>query len=205
MSSLTEEPKIVSDFDKNGHLDRDLVQQAAAASKVDHELTLREAISQNKMAVFWCMLMSTSLIMEGYDLLLLGSFYGLPSFLRKFGIHAPDGQLAIPPAWQNALSNGGLARQVIGLMLVGHIQDRYGARKTIMAGMTLLTGALFILFFANSLAQLTAGYVIVGLPLRCLADRVDSVCDRGLPDQAAPLPNHLGVHVLGGAFRVWNL
>jgi SP family general alpha glucoside:H+ symporter-like MFS transporter len=165
MSDFTEEPKVVSDFDREGHLDRTLIHQAAAADQVDHEITLREAISQNKMAVFWCLLMSASLIMEGYDLLLLNSFYGLPSFLRKFGVVAPDGTLTIPPSWQNALSNGGLAGQIIGLLFVGEIQDRFGSRKTIMGGMAFLTAALFILFFANSLAQLVAGYVIVGLPL----------------------------------------
>jgi hypothetical protein len=46
------------------------------------------------------------------SLLLLNSFYALPSFLNRFGIRAPNGALTIPPSWQNALSNGGLAGQI---------------------------------------------------------------------------------------------
>lgn len=45
-----------------------LVSQAREADEADRRLTIKEALKQNKSAVFWAMILSTSLIMEGFDL-----------------------------------------------------------------------------------------------------------------------------------------
>ncbi len=111
MSEISEKPQVVTDH-TDLDLDHQIIKQAAHADKLDHELGLWDAVKQHKAAAAWCMLMSASLIMEGYDLLLLNSFYALPSFLNRFGIRAANGELAIPPSWQNALSNGGLVGQI---------------------------------------------------------------------------------------------
>ena len=47
-----------------------LAQEADAADK---ELTIRQALKKYKKAVFWAMVLSTSLIMEGYDLVIVSS------------------------------------------------------------------------------------------------------------------------------------
>lgn len=49
----------------------DLVAQARAADEADQRLTFREAIKHYKMATFWAVILSTSLIMEGYDLVIV--------------------------------------------------------------------------------------------------------------------------------------
>jgi SP family general alpha glucoside:H+ symporter-like MFS transporter len=49
----------------------DLIAQARAADEADQKLTLREAIKHYKKAVFWAIILSTSLIMEGYDLVIV--------------------------------------------------------------------------------------------------------------------------------------
>jgi MFS transporter, SP family, general alpha glucoside:H+ symporter len=42
-------------------------------------------------AIGWSLLLSTAIIMEGYDTTLLGSFYAFPEFNKKFGDLQPDG------------------------------------------------------------------------------------------------------------------
>ena len=55
-------------------------------------------------AVGCSVVLSSALIMEGYDLALLGSLYGSPMFNRKYGVlNAKTGKWAVQPSWQSAL------------------------------------------------------------------------------------------------------
>lgn len=49
----------------------DLIRQAQESDAADKQLTIKEAISKYKKACFWAMILSTSLIMEGYDLVIV--------------------------------------------------------------------------------------------------------------------------------------
>lgn len=49
----------------------DLIRQAQEADAADRQLTIKEAIKKYKKACFWAMILSTSLIMEGYDLVIV--------------------------------------------------------------------------------------------------------------------------------------
>ena len=79
--------------------------------------------------------MKDSLIMEGYDVTVLGSFYGhreyplsyvicrktdfIAAFLRRFGVPTTSNAIgyAIPAPWQSGLSNGASAGGIIGLIV----------------------------------------------------------------------------------------
>ena len=54
----------------------------------DHEtnMSVRTALKLYRKGVFWSLLMSTAIIMEGYDVILLGNFYGLPAFCKSNGL-----------------------------------------------------------------------------------------------------------------------
>lgn len=56
----------------------DEVERPAAreANDREHTLTLRDALRLYPKAIGFSLLFSTAIIMEGYDLSLLGSFYG---------------------------------------------------------------------------------------------------------------------------------
>lgn len=49
----------------------DLIRRAQEADAADRQLTIKEAIKKYKKACFWAMILSTSLIMEGYDLVIV--------------------------------------------------------------------------------------------------------------------------------------
>ena len=51
----------------------ELIHQAQESDAADRELTIKQALKKYKKAVFWAMLLSTSLIMEGYDLVIVRS------------------------------------------------------------------------------------------------------------------------------------
>ena len=48
-----------------------LIQQAQEGDAADRELTIPQALKKYKKAVFWSCLLSTALIMEGYDVVIV--------------------------------------------------------------------------------------------------------------------------------------
>lgn len=49
----------------------DLIRHAQEADAADRKLTIKEAVKKYKRACFWAMILSGSLIMEGYDLVIV--------------------------------------------------------------------------------------------------------------------------------------
>ncbi|KAM0425414.1 hypothetical protein ACHAPT_009471 [Fusarium lateritium] len=128
----------------------------------EHEMKLRDALKRYPKAALWSLAMSSAIIMEGYDTMLMGNFYAHPTFQRHYGIHVKGGSYEIPSDWQAGLSNGSACGQLIGLLLAGYISERFGFRKTMMGGLSLIIALIFILFFAPSLEVLLVGQVLFG-------------------------------------------
>ncbi|KAI9041102.1 putative MFS maltose permease [Aspergillus affinis] len=134
------------------------------AARQEQSMTLWQAIRLYPKAVGWSVLLSTTLIMEGYDLALLGSMYASPAFNQKFGYLAPDGSWTVPASWQSALSNGARVGEVIGLLINGLISERLGYRWTMVCALMAINGVIFIFFFAVNVKMLLAAEILAGIP-----------------------------------------
>lgn len=82
-------------FEKSTSMDR-LIADAKAATDKEHKMTLMQGIRLYPKAVFWSMIISTCIVMEGYDISLVGNLYGFPAFNRKYGEIGPHGTYQIP-------------------------------------------------------------------------------------------------------------
>lgn len=84
-----------------------LVQNAEDSVAFEHSLSPLEAIKSYPMAIFWCLVISTCVIMEGYSQILVQSLYAYPQFQLKYGENVgigPTGyQISAP--WQAGLTN----------------------------------------------------------------------------------------------------
>jgi len=58
-------------FDPNDPDTLNLLNSAREAQAADQQLTIRQALKKYKKGVFWAMLLSTALIMEGYDVVIV--------------------------------------------------------------------------------------------------------------------------------------
>jgi len=94
--------KHVSSDDKNMSLqnvestDVGHVENANAATTKEHNLTLIRGLKAYPRAIMWSILLSSAVIMEGYDTSMIGSFLAFPSFLNTFSnTAADDGTLEI--------------------------------------------------------------------------------------------------------------
>jgi SP family general alpha glucoside:H+ symporter-like MFS transporter len=94
----------------------------------------------------------------------MGSFYGQPAFQRRFGVEQPDGRYIIPANWQTGIQNSITVGVLIGLCICGYCQERFGSRRTYMAGMIAMIGTIFIPVFSTSLGMLLAGSFLMGIP-----------------------------------------
>lgn len=142
-----------------------LSEDAQMATIKEHQMSLWQGLKLYPKAVAWSVLLSTAIVMEGYDVVLMGSFYALPSFKKKYGELNADGTYGIPAAWQAGLSNAMNSGQILGLFATGIISERFGYRKTMMGSLLLIIGFVFILFFAPNKATLLVGEILMGLPL----------------------------------------
>ncbi|KAH1496035.1 hypothetical protein LV164_002285 [Aspergillus fumigatus] len=142
----------------------ELIRYAQESDAADRLLTVRQALSKYKKAVFWAMFLSTSLIMEGYDLVIITSFYGQSQFIERFGEFSDKaGKKVITAAWQSGLSNSSMVGQLTGLLLNAYSQDRFGCRPTMMFFMAWMALMIFIPVFAPSLPILAWGEAMCGV------------------------------------------
>ena len=79
-------------------------EEAQHAADGEKSMSLIQAIKLYPKAVGWSVVLSSALIMEGYDLALLGSLYGSPQFNRKYGtLNVATGKYTVRASWQSAL------------------------------------------------------------------------------------------------------
>ncbi|KAL6241810.1 hypothetical protein RBB50_011343 [Rhinocladiella similis] len=131
----------------------------------EHKHTVRQALRAYPWAVFWSLLVSMSIIMEGYDTQLIQSFFGFPAFRNQFGEFSPvsrDHQ--IPGKWQSALGSGPTAGCIVGATLNGWMIQHFGYKRVFMIALIFMNGFIFINFFGKSIELQTVGQVLSGVP-----------------------------------------
>ncbi len=142
-----------------------LIDDAQAATAKEHSMSLWKGIKTYPKAIGWSVLLSTAIVMEGYDVVLLGSFFAFPAFNKNYGNLQADGSYSLTASWQTGLSMAMSVGQILGLFANGIVSERYGYRKTMIGSLFLVVGFVFILFFAQSLGTLLAGEFLLGFPL----------------------------------------
>ncbi|KAJ5382409.1 Major facilitator superfamily domain general substrate transporter [Penicillium concentricum] len=138
--------------------------QIRETTRCEREMPISTAFRLYSKAVGWSILLSTAVVMEGYDLLLITSFFALDPWKKKYGVLLGDGTYSVSAAWQSGLYNGAAAGEIIGLFLNGFIAERFGYRKTMLGALALITGLIFIQFFAPTVEVLQVGSVLMGIP-----------------------------------------
>ena len=160
----------------------DEVADAREATEKEHQLSIRDACKLYPKAICFSLLFSTAVIMEGYDLSLMGSFFGFPLFKDVYGTQ-PDpetGGMQISAAWQTGITNGTqvcsppkppvpIADQcqvgsIIGLYLNGIISDKFGYKKTMFGSLILMIAFIFLPVFAPNIQTILAGAILQGIP-----------------------------------------
>ncbi|KAJ4864473.1 sugar transporter domain-containing protein [Trichoderma breve] len=124
----------------------------------------RRGIKLYPKAIAWSMIISTCIVMEGYDISLVNNFYAFPQFNEKYGELYPDGKYQVPARWQSGLSNGATVGEIIGLFINGFVSERFGYRKTVMGCLVLVAAFTAIFFTAPNIQTLLVAEILCGIP-----------------------------------------
>ncbi|KAK0386977.1 hypothetical protein NLU13_5291 [Sarocladium strictum] len=140
------------------------IEAAAQASDEESRLSRKELFSRYRPAVIYSALLSLALVMEGMDVGLVNNFFGQDAYIRKFGWPDAQGNMHISATWQAAIGNGNNLGSIIGLLLNGYLQSRFGSRRVYMVAMVLMACFIFVLFFAVNVQMLLVGNILCGIP-----------------------------------------
>ncbi|EFE43545.1 MFS maltose permease, putative [Trichophyton verrucosum HKI 0517] len=142
----------------------DIFQNAKAATDKERKMTLLQGIRLYPKALAWSILISTCIVMEGYDISLISNFYAFRQFNQKFGVRLEDGTYQVPAPWQAGLSNGAAVGEIFGLFLNGWVSERFGYRWTILGSLAWLAAFISLFFTAQNVQTLLAGEILCGIP-----------------------------------------
>lgn len=140
-----------------------LIESSRAAASAEHRMTFLQGLRLYPKAMGWSALLSLTIVMEAYDLSIINSFFAFPEFKQSYGIKQPNGTFQVGTAWQSALTNGGVAGEIIGLFFNGVFTDRFGYRYTLIGALISLCFFIFLAFFAVKIEMLMASEVLCGL------------------------------------------
>ncbi|SCU87747.1 LAME_0D11320g1_1 [Lachancea meyersii CBS 8951] len=146
----------------------DATEEAREADESERNMPLMQALKTYPKAAAWSLLVSTTLIMEGYDTAIIGAFFALPIFQRNFGSeNYLTGQWEVSVSWQIGLSLCYVAGEIVGLQMTGYFVDYLGNRFTLILALFALAAFTFILYFGNSLGMIAVGEALCGMPWGC--------------------------------------
>jgi SP family general alpha glucoside:H+ symporter-like MFS transporter len=153
------------DHGQGGLSGKALKEEALLGQQNEHNLGLWQALKTYKRAALWSVLISTTVVMEGYDVTLLGSFIGYPAFRNKYGVYLnEESGYQISAKWQTGLNDIAAVGNIIGALMNGYFTAKYGHRRVMMATLVALSAMIFIVFFAPTIEVLLVGTFFCNIP-----------------------------------------
>lgn len=80
-------------------------EHSALHTEFEHHLGVCQAFKVYSPAVFWCIIVSLTVVLNGFDNALIGSLISIQSFTQQFGRPYNDGYV-ISAAWLGAFNYG---------------------------------------------------------------------------------------------------
>ena len=115
----------------------------------DDEETLRDSIVLYHKMILYCIGLSFSFLLTGYDTVVTGTVTAVPKFQQDFGEHFHAERYIIPSVWMSLWSALGYVGSIIGAAVAGPWQDRSGRRWPLAWGSLISAVAVAILYVSN--------------------------------------------------------
>lgn len=141
-----------------------MFEDARAGTLAEHSMTFWQAVSTHRKAIGWAVVVSMAIIMEGYDVVLIGNFYAQPTFAKKYGSYYPGVGYQVSAAWQAGLGDAATVGNFFGALANGYLVDRFGYKRVLLGSLAWTIAAIFLTFFAPNAGVLLAGEFLCGLP-----------------------------------------
>jgi SP family general alpha glucoside:H+ symporter-like MFS transporter len=161
------------DYNRSGAID---------AEKIEHDMTVLQAVKAYPAASWWAFLMSCTIIMESYCVFLMGQFVAMDQFAEHFGVRSEKtGKYIIEASWQSAFQCSGPVGAFIGVFIAGPITSWIGYRWATIGGLMFLNAFIFIFYFGNSQGVLLASQILEGIPWGIFIANAPAYCSEIVP------------------------
>ena len=132
-------PRQGSAEDGDPLMQQQLVEAAVANSEAETKLPRMELFMRYRPAVIYSALLSMALVMEGMDVGLINNFFAHPSYRRRFGnVLNVKGELVVSTQWQTIIGAGNNIGSIVGLLINGWLQSRYGSRRVYLVSLSVI-------------------------------------------------------------------
>ncbi|KAJ6099062.1 hypothetical protein N7467_000597 [Penicillium canescens] len=155
---------------------------AIEAEKVEHNMTVLQAVKAYPAASWWAFVMSCTIIMESYCVFLMGQFIATDQFATDFGVYSEKThEWIIEASWQSAFQCSGPIGAFIGVFIAGPITSWIGYRWATIGGLMFLNGFIFIFYFGNSQGMFFASQILEGIPWGIFIANAPAYCAEIVP------------------------
>lgn len=80
-----DEKQLPVEHNETSRNDAEFLHAGKEATEFEQKLSLKEALKYYPWSAFWSIMLSASIIMEGYDIVLIGNLMAQPAFQRRYG------------------------------------------------------------------------------------------------------------------------
>ena len=158
-----------------------LTEYAKMGADVEHHMAPWQAVKTYPMAIFWAVLVSMCVVMEGYDTILIGNFFAYPTFAQKYGTLVPGSGYQLTAPWQAGVSDASGVGAFFGALANGYLVTWLGHKRVLLGSLVVLSCFIFMTFFAPDIGVLTAGEFLCGLPWGIFATVAPAYASEVLP------------------------
>jgi SP family general alpha glucoside:H+ symporter-like MFS transporter len=164
--------------------------QAEQQNEISLPRKLSEDLSDYSWGVFWAVMVSMCVVMEGYDLVLIQNFYAFDPFTKKYGTCSLDNKgienCDLSAAWQSFVAVTPPLGCFVGGAVVGWLVDKWGKKKVLLGCLVWLACWINGTFFAPSALILGVAEFFSGLALGGFAVIAPAYASEMLPRQLSP-------------------
>jgi len=130
--------KIADDVDADSVIQRD-----------EHaDMRLFQALKKWRRVTLYCVLMTSPILMYGYDYVIVGTVSAMPSFQYDYG-YQYNGKWVLPSLWLGLWNMASPAASMIGAIIGGLFQDWFGRRVSLGTGSFLSAVGVAVIYVSS--------------------------------------------------------
>ncbi|RMJ10737.1 hypothetical protein CDV36_009624 [Fusarium kuroshium] len=120
--------------------------------------------SQSRFAL-WALLISSGVVMQGFDIVAGGQLAALPAFREKFGNLQPDGSYLIPAHYLSAWNSIAPATEIVSTFIFAPLLDKFGRKWGILAASLISVAGVLLQQLAPDWRMHLAGRGVNGIAI----------------------------------------
>ncbi|KAH2538063.1 hypothetical protein KXW97_005846 [Aspergillus fumigatus] len=133
-------------------------------SHIDSSQKWRMLKSQKRF-FFWCLWVSSGVIMQGFDIVAGGQLAALPEFQKQFGRLQPDGSHIIPAHYLSAWNSIAPACEIASTFIYAPLLEKYGRKPGILVASAISVAGVLLQQLATDWRVHLAGRGVNGIAI----------------------------------------